>query len=145
MADAWQHLADDGKQWADDGQQLADDSMASDDGEYEDNDGQSELSEEEENDENGVDKENVLKPGADNKNLVADWRALRPVENEFLSSQPSIIPITPGHTETSVGRESYQERRTPAPVRVSQHRPPAFLSWLPTALNPLATPVLTQT
>ena len=119
--------------------------MASDDGEYEDNDDQSEVSEEEENGENGVDNEDVLEPGADDEDLSADWGAQRPVENEFLSLQPSIITIMPGHTRTSGGRGSYHERRTPAPIRVSQNRTPAFLSRLPTALNPLATPVLTQT
>ena len=145
LADDRQQLADDGRQWADDGQQPADDSMASDDGEYEDNDGQSEVSEEEENGENDKDDENVLEPGADDEDLSADWGAQRPVENEFFSSQPSIITITPGHTRTSGGRVSYHEWRTPAPIRVSQHRTPAFLSRLPAALNPLAIPVLTQT
>ena len=47
--------------------------------------------------------------------------------------------------QTSGGRVSYQERRTPAPIRVSQNRTPAFLSQLPGALNSLATQVLTQT
>ena len=144
-ADDGQQLADDGQQLADDGHQSADDSIDSDDGEYEDNDGQSEVSEEEENGENGEDDEDVLEPGADDEDLSADWGAQRPVENEFLSSQPSIITITPGHTQTSGGRVSYQERRTPAPIRVSQNRTPAFLPRLPAALNPLATPVLTQT
>src|ERR1700759_3751056 len=139
LADNGQQLADDGQQLADDEHQSADDSMDSDDGEYEDNDGQSEVSEEEEDD------EDVLEPGADDEDLSADWGAQRPVENEFLSSQPSIITITPGHTQTSGGRVSYQERRTPAPIRVSQNRTPAFLPRLPAALNPLATPVLTQT
>ena len=133
------------QQWADDGQQPADDSMPSDDGEYEDNDNESEVSKEEENGENGEDDEDVLKPGADDEDLSADWGAKRPVENEFLSLQPSIITITPGHTQTSDGRVSYHERRTPAPIRVSQNHTPAFLFWLPAALNPLATPVLTQT
>ena len=90
-------LADDGQHLADDGHQSVDDSIDSDDGEYEDNDGQSEVSEEEENGENGEDDENVLEPGADDENLSADWGAQRPVENEFLSSQPSIITITSGH------------------------------------------------
>ena len=130
---------------ADDGQQPADDSMDSDDGEYEDNDGQSEVSEEEEDNENGENDEDVLEPGVDDEDLSADWGAQRPVENEFLSLQPSIITITPGNSQTSGGSASYQEWRTPAPIRVSQNRTPAFLSWLPAALNPLATPVLTQT
>ena len=113
LADDGQLLADDGQQLADDGHQSADDSMDSDDGEYEDNDGQSEVSEEEENGDNGEDDEDVLEPGADDEYLSADWGAQRPVENEFLSSQPSIITITPRLTQTSGGRVSYQERRTP--------------------------------
>ena len=144
LADDGQQLVGDGQQWADDGQQPADDSMDSDDGEYEDNDGQSEVSEEEEDNENGENDEDVLEPGADNEDLSADWGAQRPVENEFLSLQPSIITITPGNSKTSGGRTSYQERRTPALIRVSQNRTPAFLARLPAALNPLATPVLTQ-
>ena len=72
--------------------------MASDDGKYEDNDNQSEVSEEEETGENGANDEDVLEPGADDEDLSADWGVQRPVENEFLSSQPSIITITPGHT-----------------------------------------------
>ena len=119
--------------------------MDSDDREYKDNDGQSEPSEEEEDNKNRENDEDVLEPGADDENLSADWGAQRPVENEFLSSQPSIITSTPGNSQTSGGRTSYQERRTPAPIRVSQNRTPAFLSRLPTTLNPLATPVLTQT
>ena len=130
---------------ADDGQQPAYDSMDSDDGQYVDNDGQSEVSEEEEDNENGEKDEDVLVPGADDEDLSADWGVQRPVENEFLSSQPSIITITCGNSQTSGGRVSYQERRTPAPVGVSPNRTPAFRSRLPAALNPLATPVLTQT
>ena len=137
-------LADDRQQWADDGQQPADDCMDSDNGEYEDNDGQSEVSEEEEDNQTGENDENVLGPGADDEDLSADWGAQRPGENEFLSSQPSIITITPGKSQTSSGRASYQERRTSAPIRVSQNRMSAFLSQLPAALNPLETPVLTQ-
>ena len=90
--------------------------MDSDDGEYEDNDGQSEVSEEEEDNENSENDEDVLEPGADDEDLSADWGARRPVENEFLSSQPLIITITPGNSQTSGGRASYQERRTPAPI-----------------------------
>jgi len=145
LADGWQQLADDGQQRAEDREQPADDSMDSDDGEYEDNDGQSEVSEEEEDNENGDNDEDVLEPGADHEDLSADWGAQRPVENEFLSSQQSIITITPGHSQTSGWRDSYQERRTLAPIQVSQNRTPAFLSRLPAALNPLATPFLTQT
>jgi len=140
-----QQLAEDGQQWADDREHPADESIDSDDGEYEDNDGQSEVSEEEEDNENRLNDEDVLEPGADNEDLSADWGAQRPVENELLSSQPSIIRITPGHGQTSGGRASFQERRTHAPIRVSQNGTPAFLSRLPAALNLLATPVLTQT
>ena len=145
LADDGQQLADDGQQWADTGQQPVDDSMDSDDGEYEDNDGQSEVSEEEEDNETRENDENVLEPGADDGDLSADWGAQRPVENEFLSSQPSIITITPKNSQTSGGRASYQQRGTPATIRVSQKHTPAFLSRLPAALNPLATPALTQT
>ena len=112
LADHGQQLADHGQQWVDDTEQPADDSMHSDDGEYEDNDGQSEVSEKEEDNENGENHEEVLEPGADDEDLSADWGAQRPVENEFLSSQPSMITITPGHSQTSCGRASYQERRT---------------------------------
>ena len=98
LADDGQQLADNGQQWADDGQQPADASMDSDNGEYADNDGQSEVSEEEEDNENGENDEDGLEPGADDGNLSADWGAQRPVENEFLSSQPSIITITPGNS-----------------------------------------------
>ena len=142
LADDKQQLADDGQQWADHGQQPADNSMATDDGEYENNNGQREVSEEEEN---GEDDEDILEPGADDENLSADWGAQRPVENEFLSSRPSIITITSGHTQPSGGRVGYHERRTLAPIPVSQNRTPLFLSRLPAPLNPLATPVLTQT
>ena len=145
LADDGQQLVDDGQQWADDGEQPADDSMDSDDGEYEDNDGRSEVSEEEEDIENGENDKNVLELGADHEDLSADWGAQRLVENEFLSSQPSIITITHGHSQTSGRRASYQERRTLAPIRVCQHRTPAFLHRLPAALNPLGTPVLNQT
>ena len=138
-------MANDGQQWADDGQRPADDIMDSDDGEYEDYDCQSKVSEEEKDNENGENHEDVLELGADDEDLSADWGAQRPVENKFLSSQPSVITITPGHSQTSGGRASYQEWRTPAPIRVSQNCTPAFLSQLPAVLNPLATPVLTRT
>ena len=114
-------LVDDGQQWADNGEQPAEDSIDSDHGEYEDNDGQSEVSEEEEDNEKGENKEDVLEPGADDEDLSADLGAQRPVENEFLSSQRSRITITPGYSQTHRGRASYQERRTLAPIRVSQN------------------------
>ena len=140
-------VADDGQQLADDGHQSAHEShgIDSDDGEYEDNNGQSELSEEEENSVNGENDENLLELEVDDENLLADWETQSPVENEFLSTQPSIITITPGHTHSSGGRVSYQEWRTLAPIQVSQNPTLAFLPRLPAALNQLATPVLTQT
>jgi hypothetical protein len=129
---------------ADDGQQSADDSIDSHDGEYEENDGQSEESEEEENGENGENDEDSLELGADDEDVSAHWGAQRPSRNEFLNSQPSILTITPGHTQTSGRSIGYMERRTPAPIRVSQNRyTPSILSRLPAPLNSLATPVLT--
>jgi len=116
FADDGKQWADDPQQWADDGEQPADDSMDSDDGEYEDNDGQSEVSEVEEENENGENDVDVLEQGADHEDLSAECGAQRPVENEFLSLQPSIITITPGHSQTSGGRASYQERRILAPI-----------------------------
>ena len=145
LVDDGQQLADDGQQWADDAEQPADDSMDSDDEEYENNDDQSEVSEEEEDNENCENDEYVLEPVVDDEDLSAYWGAQSPVENEFLSSQQSIITITPGHSQTSGGRASYQEQRTLAPIRVSQNGTPSFLTRLPAALNPLATPLLTQT
>ena len=94
LQDDGQQLADDAQQWAKDGQQLADPSTDLYDGEYEDNDGQSEVREEEEDNENGENDEAVLEAGADNVDLSAHWVAQKPLENEFCSSQPSIITIT---------------------------------------------------
>ena len=39
------------------------------------------MSEEEENGENNEDDKDILKPGADDEDLSADWGAQRPVEN----------------------------------------------------------------
>ena len=90
--------------------------MDSDDGEYEDNDGQSEVTKEEEDDANGENDKNLLEPGTDDEDLSADWGAQRPVKNEFLSSQPLIIIITPRHSRTSGWRASYQEERRLTPI-----------------------------
>ena len=103
------------------------------------------MSEEEEDNENGENHQDVLEPAVDDEDRSVDWEAQRPVENVFLSSQPSIITITPGHSQTSGGRASYQEQRTSAPIQLSQNRTTAFLSRFPATLNLLATPVLTQT
>ena len=69
--------------------------MDSDDREHEDNDGQSQVSQKEEDNENGENDENVFHPVVENENYSADWGAQRPVENELLSSQTSIITVTP--------------------------------------------------
>ena len=106
------------------------------------------MSEEEENGENDENDENyeeVVELGADNEDLSAHWKAQRPIGNEFLSSQPSILTITPRHTQASSRRISYPKRTTPAPIQASQNRDtPAILSCLPAAVNKMATPVLTQ-
>ena len=144
-------LADDGQQWADDGQQPAGDGKASDDEENENNDGQSEVSKEEENGENDEDDkddeddEDVVELGVDDEDLSAHWGTQGPIGNEFLSSQPSILTITPGYTQVSCRKISYPERRTLAPIQASQTRDmSAILSHLPAAVNTFATQVLTQ-
>ena len=109
------------------------------------------MSEEEENGKNDEDDdddendENVVEMGADDEDLSAHWGAQRPIGNEFPSSQPSILTITPGHTQASSRRISYLEWRTPAPIQASQNSDtPAILSRVPAAVNMFATPVLTQ-
>ena len=144
LADYVQQLADDGQQWVDDGPQPADDSMASDDGEHEDNDGPSEVSEEAETGENDENDENVVELGADDEYLSAHWVAQRPIGNEFLCSTPSILTITPGHTQASSRWISYTEWRTPTPILASQNcDTPAILCRLPAAVNSFATRVRT--
>jgi len=114
----------------------ADESLASNDGEYEGNDGQSEESEESEENELGQHGDDMHHPSA--------WGAQRPIWPEFLSSQPSILKITPGNTQNSTRRISYPGRRTSAQVRVSQNGcTSAIPSRSPTDLNPLAMPVIT--
>jgi len=65
----------------------ADESLDSNDGEYEGNDGQSEESEESE--------ENELGQHGDDMDHPSAWGAQRPIGREFLSSQRSILTITP--------------------------------------------------
>jgi len=65
----------------------ADESLDSNDGEYESNNGQGEESEESEENESG-------QHGDDMDHLSA-WGAQRPIGCEFLSSQRSILTITP--------------------------------------------------
>jgi len=72
------------------------------------------------------------------------WGAQRPIGCEFLSSQRSILTLTPGNTQSSSRRISYPGRRTAAPVRVSQNGyTSAIPSRSPTVLNPLVTPAIT--
>jgi len=72
------------------------------------------------------------------------WGAERPIGREFLSSQGSILTITPRNTQNSRVRISYPRRRTSAQVQVSQNGfTSAIPSRSPTDLNPLAMPVIT--
>jgi len=115
----------------------ANESLDSNDGEYEGNDGQSEESEESE-------EENELSQHGDDTDHQSDWGAQRPIGREFLSSQRSILTITPGNSQNSSRRSSYPGRRTPARVRVSQNGyTSAILSRSPGVLNLLATPAIT--
>jgi len=72
------------------------------------------------------------------------WGAQRPIGHQFLSSQHLILTITQGNTQNSSSQISYPRWRTSAPVQVSQN---CFTSAIPysapTALNPLAMPVIT--
>jgi len=73
------------------------------------------------------------------------WGAQRAIEREFLSSQRSILTITPGNTQNSSRMISYPGRRTSAQVRVRQNGcTSAIPSRSPTDCNPLAMPVITQ-
>lgn len=120
------------------GQESAYDSIYSHDGEYEGNDGQSQESQESQ-------EENELEQDGDDEDLLADWGAQRPIGNEFRNSQPSILTITPGNTQSSSRMIAYPVRRTPAPVHVSQNRfASAVLSRSPAVLNQLATPAITS-
>ena len=125
----------------DSGRRSADDSIDSQDGEYEDRDGQSEESQEDEGEE---EEEDELEGREENENLSSGWGAQRSTGYGFPESQPSILTITPGHTQSSSRVIDYPRRRAPLPVRVSQNRfTPTILSRMPTALNPLVTPTIT--
>jgi len=86
----------------------ADESLDSNDGEYEGNDGQSEETEESE--------ENELGEHGDDMDHPSGCGAQRPIRREFLSSQRSILTITPGNTQNSSRRISYPGRRTSAHI-----------------------------
>jgi len=114
----------------------ADESLDSNDGEYEGNDGQSEEIEES--------METRLGQHGDDRDHPSAWEAQRPIAREFLSSQRSILTITPGNTQNSSRRISYPGRRTSAQARVSQNCfTSAIPSGSPTDLNPLQMPVIT--
>ena len=129
----------------DSGRPSADDSIDSQDGEYEEYNGQSaetevdEVEEEEEEEE-----EEELEQGEENENLSSGWGAQRSIRYGFREPQPSILTVTPGHTQSSGRGIDYPRRRAPVPVRVSQNRfTPAIRSRPPTALGPLETPAIT--
>jgi len=96
------------------GLESANQSLDSNDGEYEGNDGQSEESKERE-------EENELSQDGDDMDHQSAWGAQSPIRREFLSSQRSILKITPGNTQGSSRRISYPGRRTPATVHLSQN------------------------
>jgi len=111
--------------------------LDSNDGEYEGNDGQSEESQESQ-------EENELSQHGDDTDHQMAWGAQRPIGLEFLSSQRSILTITPGNNHSSSRRMSYPRQRTPAPVRVSQTGyTSATLARAPRVLNPRATLAIT--
>jgi len=115
----------------------ANESLDSNDGEYEGNDGQSEKSKESK-------EENELSQHGDDTDHQSARGEQRPIGREFLSSQCSILTITPGNTQRSSRRISYSGQRTPAPVHVSQNGyTSAIPSRLPTVLNSLAMPAIT--
>jgi len=117
----------------------ADQSLDSNDGEYEGNDGQSE-----ESGESGESKENGLGPHGEDMDNPSVWGAQGPIGREFLSSQLSILTITPGNTQNSSRRISYPGRRTSAPVRVCQYGYTSSIpSRSPTDFNPVSMRVIT--
>ena len=93
--------------------------------------------EEEEEEVEEEEEEEELEQGEENQNLSSGWGAQRSIRCGFREPQPSILTVTPGHTQSS-GRElgiGYPRRRAPVPVRVSQNRfTPAIRSRPPTAL-----------
>jgi len=115
----------------------ANESLDSNNGKSEGNDRQSEESEESE-------QENELSQHGDDTDHQSAWGAQRLIGHKFLSSQHSILTITPGNTLSSSRRISYSGWRTPAPVPVSQN---GYTSPIPSrstpVLNLLATPAIT--
>jgi len=123
----------------------ADNSIDSQDGEYEDYNGQSEETEVDEVEEGEEEEEEEeLEQGEENENLSSGWGAHSSIRYGFREPQPSILTVTPGHTQSFGRGIDYPRRRAPVPVRVSQnHFTPAIRSRLPTALGPLETPAIT--
>ena len=131
-------LVDSGRRSADD---ITDDSQ---DGDYEDYDGQSEDTEVDEVEEEYEYEEEELEHGEENENASSGWGAQRPIEYGFPETQPTILTVTPGRTQSSGRGIDYPRRRAPVPVHVSQNPiTPAILSRPPTTLGPLETPAIT--
>ena len=127
----------------DSGQPSADDSIDSQDGEYEDYNGQSEETEVDEVEEE-EEEEEELEQGEENENLSSGWGAQRSIRYGFREPQPSILTVTPEHTQSSDRGIDYPRRRAPVPVGVSQNRfTPAIRSRPPTAFGPLETLAIT--
>jgi len=122
------------------GLEPADDSVDSDNGEYE---GQSQESQGSHVSQESQ-EENKLEPHRNDKDLFAEWgEAQQPIGHEVRNSQASILKIIPVNTQSS-GMIDYPERRTPAPVHISQNGfPSVVLSRSPAVLNSLATPAIT--
>jgi len=128
----------------DSGRPSADNCIDSQDGEYEDYNGQSEETQVDEVEEEEEEEEEEIEQGEENENLSLGWGAQRSIQYGFREPQPSILTVTPLHTQSSGRGIDYPRRRAPVPVRVSQNRfTPAIRSRPPTALGPLETPAIT--
>ena len=128
---------------------VADDSTDSQDGEYVNDHSQSE----EDKDKEGEDEENEdmddeddkdkLKQHEENANLLSGWVAQKPIRYGYPESQPFILTITLGHTQSS-SEETYPSQGAPVSVSISQKCfTPRILSCSPTVLNRPETPAIT--
>jgi len=89
-------------------------------------------------------EEEELEQGEENENLSSGWGAQRAIGYAFREPQPSILTVTPRHTQSTGRGIDCPRPRAPVPVRVSQNRfTPAIRSRPPTALGPLETPAIT--
>jgi len=112
----------------DSGRPSADDSIDSQEGEYEDYNDQSEETEVDEEEEE-EEEEEELEQGGGKEHLSSGWGAQRSIQYRFRETQPLIIAVTPGHTQSSGRANDYPRQRAPVPVRVSQnHFTPAIRS-----------------